>query len=156
MRSSRPSRWYRVHGHRDQAADHDQGGQGAVDDQGGDVRPAAVPRLLAGQAEQGEHGQQAEDAAAQGHRGQRVEPERLVGRSRGRWPAPAGPGVAQSPLAWASPSWVRRSRSSEAVAGRRPQTLASVVAAAVCSLTWTRPKERSMGPASTSTSCIRP
>ena len=40
--------------------------------------------------------------------------------------------------------------------GRLVSLAASVVAAAVCSWTFVRPSHRSIGPAFTSTSCIRP
>lgn len=62
----------------------------------------------------------------------------------------------QSPAACASPRAANLSRSLPASSGRKPRMRASVDAAAVWSLTFTSPKERSMGPATTSTSCIRP
>ena len=73
--------------HRDQPSRHHQRGEYAVDDQGDDVRSVAVAGLLAGQAEHGEHRQDPEDPAPQGHRGQRVESERLLGRAADRIPA---------------------------------------------------------------------
>ena len=62
----------------------------------------------------------------------------------------------QSPAAWASPRAARRSRNLPASSGCSPRIRASVEAAAVCSLTFTSPKDLSMGPATRSTSCIRP
>ncbi len=61
-----------------------------------------------------------------------------------------------SPAVRSSPRRASRSRSAAATSGSRPGMLASVVAAAVCSWTVVTPSIRSMGPAFTSTSCIRP
>ena len=60
------------------------------------------------------------------------------------------------PAERASPWAARRSRSRAASTGVSPGIPASVVAAAVCNLTVAKPMARSIGPATRSTSCIRP
>ena len=64
--------------------------------------------------------------------------------------------TSQSPAACASPSAANRSRNLPASSGLNPRMRASVDAAAVWSLMLTSPKARSIGPAATSTSCMRP
>ena len=60
------------------------------------------------------------------------------------------------PAAIASPSSVNRSRSRAASSVSRPGMRASLAAAAVCNLTVERWNRRSIGPAVTSTNCMRP
>ncbi len=64
--------------------------------------------------------------------------------------------VGHSPASRASPRRASRSRSRAASSGGRPGIEASVPGDAVCSCTRAIPNRRSIGPASTSTYCIRP
>lgn len=78
----------------------------------------------------------------------------VAGKSRAACKAAAQ--TSQSPAACASPRAASLSRNIPASSGRNPRMRASVEAAAVWSLMLTSPNARSIGPATTSTSCIRP
>ena len=71
-------------GHGDDPPDEHEEGETDIDGDQGEVGPAVLAGLMTGQAEENDDDQNAEDAAAEGHRGERVEPEDLLGGLRRR------------------------------------------------------------------------
>ena len=64
--------------------------------------------------------------------------------------------TAHSPAERCSPRRASWSRRAPAISGVKPGIAASVLAAAVCNWTVAIPSARSIGPAASSTSCMRP
>ena len=124
----------------DEAHNHDYPEQRRLDDERGQV--AAPAGRVFGQDQQQDH----PDAPTHDDWRQWVQ---LLPPSHRR-------SQAQRPAAFASPSAARRSRRRAASACSRPGMRASLAAAAVCSFTVESLKNRSTGPAVTSTNCIRP
>src|SRR5207302_1258752 len=112
------------------------------------------PEIAGAERVKGHEKERYEHAAGPDQGRQRVQPMPGSGLERGdRGRRLLG---AQSPAAFASPRAESWSRKRSASACSNPGIRASLAAAAVCILTVARPKERAIGPATTSTNCILP